>query len=164
MPQGGKTTASNRRKVHSQAKTLLQGGSNEANIRNRLCRLLDVLNCDEYRLEYPTGGGRADIYLPRQRTIIETKAIGGAEAPAGGNESPSEQLDRYMQAEIGKVRESLFADESDRSWVGILTDGKVWHSWSYVHRDNPSPQKEKARTCEAVQSGRVCVQVASAKV
>ncbi len=143
MPQGGKTTASNRRKVHSRANALLEGGSNEANIRNRLCRLLDVLNCDEYRLEYPTGGGRADIYLPRQRTIIETKAIGGAEAPAGGNESPSEQLDRYMQAEIGKVRESLFTNESDRSWTGILTDGRVWHSWSYVHRDNPSAQEEK---------------------
>ncbi len=148
MPQGSKTTAPIPRKALSRAKALLKGGSNEANIRNRLCRLLDVLNCDEYRLEYPTGGGRADIYLPRQRTIIETKAIGGAEAPAevpaGGNESPSEQLDRYMQAEIGKVRESLFADESDRSWIGILTDGKVWHSWSYVHRDNPSAQKEKA--------------------
>ncbi len=147
MPQGSKTTAPIPCEALSRAKALLNGGSNEANIRNRLCRLLDAL-ADEYILEHPIGGGRADIYLPRHRTIIETKAIGGAdapaEAPAGGNESPFEQLDRYMRAEIGGVRSSLFADESDRSWTGILTDGKVWHSWSYMHRDNPSPQKEKA--------------------
>ncbi|MCY4542318.1 MAG: hypothetical protein OXB95_07995 [Rhodobacteraceae bacterium] len=50
-----------------------------------------------------------------------------------------------MQAEIAEVRASLLAEESNRRWVGILTDGHVWHSWSYEHRDQPSAQTESSQ-------------------
>lgn len=123
-----------------------RSGPAEADIRNRICRLLEELGYEEYHLEY-RAGGRADVFLPRQRTVIETKAHGGADAPqapAGGGESPFQQLDRYLQHEIAEVRASLFRDESDRRWTGILTDGRIWHRWSYEHRDNPAAQPEGA--------------------
>lgn len=127
------------------ARRVLAPAGNEADIRNRICRLLDALGYDEYFLEYRAGRGDADIVLPRQRTIIETKARGRAvphQAPRAG-ETPFQQLDRYMQAEIRKERASLFADESERRWIGILTDGLAWHRWSYEHRDNPVAQPEE---------------------
>ena len=48
-----------------------------------------------------------------------------------------------MQAEIRKERESLFADESNRRWTGILTDGQCWHCWTWEHRDSPAAQTER---------------------
>ena len=46
----------------------------EADVRNDICSLLARLGFDEFHLEYRTQAGPVDIYLPRQRTIIETKA------------------------------------------------------------------------------------------
>ena len=128
----------------AQASRVPQAGPGEADIRNRICRLLDEFGFDEYHSEY-RAGGRAEIILPRLRTIIETKARGGADAPqvpGAGGESPFQQLDRYLQHEIAKVRQTVFGDESDRRWIGILTDGRVWHRWSYEHRDGPAAQSE----------------------
>ena len=48
----------------------------EADVRNNICRLLERLRFDEFHLEYRTRAGSMDIYLPRQRTVIETKAPG----------------------------------------------------------------------------------------
>lgn len=121
-------------------------GATEADIRSRICTLLEAMGLNEYYLEYRVDGGSADIYLPRLRTIIETKRRGSADCPhesQGVERSPFEQLNGYVQKEIFLVRSSLFRDENKKRWTGILTDGKVWHHWSYEHRDSPSAQLEK---------------------
>ncbi len=49
-------------------------------------------------------------------------------------ESPKEQLERYLRSEIAYERESLGLEgESKRDWIGIVTDGRVWHVWEYPH-------------------------------
>lgn len=133
--------------IHKAAERMLKipRGATEADIRARICTLLEALGQNEYYLEYNVGGGKADIYLPRLRTIIETKSRGKVDHPyeaQSGEHSPFDQLNRYVKGEITSVRTSLFRDESSRQWYGILTDGRVWHRWSYVHRDNPAPQEE----------------------
>ncbi len=127
------------------AQAVLDAAPPEANIRNRICNLLKAVGYDEFNLEYRIGIGSADIFLPRQRTIIETKTTGGADRPNDGSadrSSPFAQLDGYIQDEIANVQDSRFRDESDRRWVGILTDGRTWHSWSYEHREAPAAQPE----------------------
>ena len=123
---------------------LLKQTGSEADVRNSICRLLDILGFDEYHLEYWTATGPIDVYLPRQRTIIEVKAYGQANPHhIQDSESQFEQLNRYMHTEISKERSSLFRDEYTRSWTGILTDGRTWYRWTYEHRDNPTAQEEE---------------------
>lgn len=55
-------------------------GKPEDFIRKRIGELLGSLDV-EYEMSYPTDAGPADIYLPRRRTIIETKASGLADDP-----------------------------------------------------------------------------------
>ena len=120
------------------AKELLKhsGGKPEDFIRDRIGRLLDSLDI-EYEFSYLTNSGPADIYLPRRRTIIETKAKGLADDPdkpqiGYDNETPKEQLERYLHAEIAHERLCLSLEhQSNRPWKGILTDGRVWHVWGY---------------------------------
>ena len=123
------------------------GSDSEENVRVRICNLLTRMGYDEYHLEYSVGRRAADIFLPRHRIIIETKALHKADQPhkkpARDQDSPFEQLNHYLQTEIAKERASLFRDESDRRWTGLLTDGQVWHRWSYEHRDNPVAQEEE---------------------
>ena len=96
----------------------------------------------ENLLTYPTSSGPADIYLPRRRTIIETKVLGLADDPdkpqAGeSRETPKEQLERYMRAEIAYELTCLDLDKApNRAWTGILTDGRVWHIWRYPHEED----------------------------
>ena len=107
-------------------------------IRKRIGELLGSMDV-EYEIGYPTEAGPSDIYLPRQRTIIETKASGLADDPdraqaRKNDETPREQLERYLRSEIAYELTCLqFEDESDRPWTGILTDGRVWHIWRYAH-------------------------------
>ena len=120
-------------------------GETEADIRQRIGHLLTALGHDEFNLEFRVRAGAADIYLPRLRTIIEVKRTGRADHPdraQGGDRSPFRQLDGYLRSEIAAVRNSRLGDGSDRRWTGMLTDGKVWHRWSYEHRDNPAAQEE----------------------
>ena len=56
--------------------------------------------------------------------------------------SPFRQLDNYLRSEIAKARKNQSNEYSDRRWTGILTDGRVWHHWSYEHRDKPVVQIE----------------------
>ena len=108
----------------------------EDNVRRNVGDLLVSFGV-EYTLSYPTPGGPADLYLQRRRTIVETKARGLAGDPHApqareNNESPLEQLERYLLSELRRDKEMLAFDEhADRSWVGILTDGRVWHAWAY---------------------------------
>ena len=118
-------------------------GQNEDHIRKRIGSLLESLQVD-YELSYrsPYASGPADIYLPRRRTIIETKALGLADDPnkrqaRKNDETPKQQLDRYVYAEIAYELNSLpLEDVSNRPWTGILTDGQVWHVWTYPHEEN----------------------------
>lgn len=108
----------------------------EDNVRRNVGDLLGSFGV-EYTLSYPTPGGPADLYLQRRRIIIETKARGLAGDPHApqvreNNESPLEQLERYLLSELRRDREMFVFDEhAERQWVGILTDGRVWHAWVY---------------------------------
>ena len=110
----------------------------EDNVRRNVGDLLGSFGI-EYTLSYPTPGGPADLYLQRRRTIIETKARGLAGDPHApqareNNETPLQQLERYLLPELRRDKEMFaFEEDSDRHWVGILTDGWVWHAWLYDH-------------------------------
>ena len=125
------------------AKWLLErsAGRPEPQIQQRISDLLTSLGVDR-EVGFRTGDGEADIYLPRRRTIIETKALGLADHPDKPQarkkpESPKQQLERYLHSEISREIRSLpFEDNADRPWTGILTDGRVWHVWSYPHAKN----------------------------
>ena len=76
--------------------------------------------------------------------IIETKARGLAEDPhrpqGGDRESAKEQLDRYVLNEIREELGSFNWDPENRSndpWIGVVTDGRAWHSWRYPHTHDP---------------------------
>ena len=111
----------------------------EDNVRRNVGDLLASFGV-EYTLSYPTPGGPADLYLQRRRTIIETKARGLAGDPHApqareNNESPLQQLERYLLSELRRDKEMFaFDEDADRPWVGVLTDGRVWHAWLYDHR------------------------------
>ena len=113
-------------------------GLHEDNVRRKVGDLLGSFGI-EYTLSYPTPDGPADIYVQRRRTIIETKARGLAGDPHApqareNNETPLEQLERYLLSELRSEKEMLALEEhADRHWVGILTDGRVWHAWLYDH-------------------------------
>ena len=91
-------------------------------------------------------GGSIDIYVPHYRFIIETKARELAADPhkrqAGDRESPKQQLDRYVLSEIRTELSTFDWDPAGRRskqpWLGVVTDGTVWHAWLYPHDDNPA--------------------------
>ena len=126
------------------AGNLLSASSQAPEDRNRqnLGRLFDALRIDNL-LTYPTEAGPADLYLPRRRTVIETKKSGLAADPhrpqaREGSETPREQLERYLRAEIEREFgiPDLFDTEKERNrpWIGVLTDGRNWHAWRYSHQ------------------------------
>ena len=95
----------------------------------------------EFELGYPIGLGAADIYLPRRRIIIEAKRMGQVDDPNRRQsrplpETPKEQLERYLRTEIeNELRLAAPDEDTDMPWIGILTDGKVWHAWRYPHEE-----------------------------
>ncbi|MDE0303045.1 MAG: N-6 DNA methylase [Gammaproteobacteria bacterium] len=116
-------------------------GKPEDHVRKQIGLFLASLGI-EFELSYPTGSGPADIYLPRRRIIIETKQAGKADHPnrrqsRQNPESPKQQLERYLRAEIADELHSGSSDEGmDTPWTDILTDGKVWHVWRYPHEED----------------------------
>ena len=132
---------------------LLAGGGvrykRESNVVSDLVLLLSELGINYLDIEREYD--RIDIYLPRYRTIIEAKAKGGAARPterrSGAPESPEEQLERYVLAEISSERGRLpLSGElpSNVDWTGIITDGQHWHIYAYPHIENPH---EKRKYC-----------------
>lgn len=128
------------------ANSLLAGSarySREGNVVADISALLSEVGIDssEIEREHPAGNGRIDLYLPRYRTIIETKAKGKAADPdkpqSAMAESPREQMERYMAAEIQSELGRLPLDGEELSshaeWTGIVTDGQHWHVCSYPH-------------------------------
>ncbi len=128
------------------ANSLLAGSarySREGNVVADISALLSELgiNSSEIEREHPAGNGRIDLYLPRYRTIVETKARGKAADPSKAqsamSESPREQMERYVTEEIGSElgRLPLAGEElsCDAEWTGIVTDGQHWYVCSYPH-------------------------------
>ena len=132
------------------AKGLLGGSARytqEGNLAADLAFLLAEIGIDplEIEREHPSGRGRIDLYIPRYRTIFEMKAKGKAADPdekqPGREESPRQQLERYMQAEISAECERpplAGTPSSYEDWTGIVTDGRHWHVYSYPHVRDPT--------------------------
>ena len=129
------------------AQSLLDANPNrpEDRIRQDIGRLLDSLDIN-YLLTFRTRAGPADIFLPNRRVFIETKATGLADDPhraqARANpETPFEQLERYLKAELYDELVRLPLDKQpELPWTGIVTDGRVWHAWRFAHTDQPRPE------------------------
>ncbi len=108
----------------------------ERDIVTVVLRLLRALGVEESKEEHSRGAGRADIYLPRRRVFIEVKKAGAANQPLAsrsGSVSPFDQLERYVRAEIEHEIDQLPDQAPDRAWIGIVTDGQVWHVWEFPH-------------------------------
>ena len=125
----------------------------ESNVKLDLSQLIGVLGYGPVDNEHPIPDGSIDIYVPHHRVIIETKARGLAAAPhkpqGADRESPKQQLDRYVLSEIRTELSSFDWDPDDRSrqpWVGVVTDGTIWHSWRYPHEENPEVETIPAMT------------------
>ena len=127
-----------------QADAVFYATGGEANIRKSICGLLTALG-HYYVLEHETGAGRADIFLPRSRTIIETKDQGGAvwHQSHGRSESPLDQLSRYVRAIMRHEQNPKRYLAGHVKWTGMATDGQVWHHWSFENRPFALPQVER---------------------
>lgn len=126
--------------AYEAARRLIHGRRSrpEDNIRQDLGRLLDAIEIENL-ITYSTLDGPADLYLPRRRTVIETKKVGDADDPEKpqlreNNESPREQLERYLRSEMSRELGFLDLEGLDkRPWIGVVTDGCAWHAWRYAH-------------------------------
>ncbi|MCY4308984.1 MAG: N-6 DNA methylase [Rhodobacteraceae bacterium] len=93
------------------------------------------------------GDGEADIVLPQHRIVIETKRPGLANEPnlpqhRNNNESPFQQLERYVVALRSHFLNRFdLEDIGDRSWLGIVTDGRIWHVWRWPHRHGAAAEE-----------------------
>ncbi len=105
----------------------LRQGITESRVRQNICRILDDYDFENYT-EHPVRGGRVDIYMPRHRVVIETKA------PGSVSREDKAQVSRYVDR-LAKEEWGIFSnDEKLPDFTGILTDGQVWYAWKY-HTD-----------------------------
>lgn len=132
------------------AKRILESSQTklEEPIRREIISLLEALNV-ECIAPYQTDTGPADIYCPRYRLFVETKQRGNADNPDkpqygySNEETPKEQLERYLRSEIDREKGMLDLDDyGDKRWIGILTDGHVWHAWLYDHHTGAIAREE----------------------
>ena len=112
----------------------------EGNVQSDVEALLRAIGVGTIESHYQIGKDQADIYLPNRRTFIECKAFPKAATPEKqqdrkSRESPREQLDRYVKAEINNELSMLpgFSDVPNANWTGIITDGANWHVYTYPH-------------------------------
>lgn len=124
------------------ARTLLKGlPRNEATVRDQLVQLIRAMGLGEPQLEYRSGSGPIDTYLPERKVVIEIKKPPLAQNPHstrhGTGETPYEQLCRYVLAEraVSQAMPNLYGDRK-APWIGILTDGKHWHGWKWPENEN----------------------------
>ena len=119
----------------------LEENSNEAMIKDRIVKLLDVDDIS-YNLEYMSSVGPTDIHLMHRCTIIETKTAkrlekgpyepgSGSKKQAGEDESAHDQLVRYVSAI--KAQRLL---TPTLPWRGVVTDGRKWWIWEWRDADN----------------------------
>ena len=109
----------------------------EPKVQSGIEQICEALGYDVEREYSIAGAGRADLYLPTRRTIIETKGRGqaGPEKPGSrSNETQEQQCARYVQAENANEQASggLDHDEAARlPWQAMLTDGRQWWVWQW---------------------------------
>lgn len=92
-----------------------------------LRRILEEYQIEHYA-EHPAGNGRVDIYLPRHRLVIETKAPGAVSLE---NKSQVDRYVKYLASEEGQLLH--FDGKNPPSFTGVLTDGRTWYAWKYHH-------------------------------
>lgn len=130
------------REIHAR---LLQTTS-ETEVQADLRALLFAMDAPN-ELASHIGDGEADIVLPQHRIIIETKRPGLANDPhlpqhRNNNESPFQQLERYIIALRSHFLNRFdLEDLGDRSWLGIVTDGRIWHAWRWPHRSGAAAEE-----------------------
>ena len=132
---------------------------NESNVQLDLSQLIDALGYGPVENEHAIVDGFIDIYIPHHRVVIETKARGLADDPyrrqSGDRESPKEQLDRYVLSEIRKELYSFEWDPENRSrrvWIGVVTDGRAWHTWRYQHTHDPEVETIPSTTADSAEA------------
>ena len=117
-------------------------------------RLYIVLRCLFPDLEYPamaieggSGSGPMDIRL--LEVILEVKGKGKRHAThkyAGENETPEEQLLRYLKAprttNTGSDQQHLFPNLV-AEWKGVITDGIEWDFYDYDHENRQLDEVKK---------------------
>ena len=117
-------------------KALENQSQNEATLEHQIASALEHLGCD-YELQFNTGNGRCDIYLPSRRFVIEVKRPGSANPNGPGSkegETQFEQCARYIVADHERESLTLGLDavgEVDTPWVACLTDAKKWWVWEW---------------------------------
>ena len=119
------------------AEVLARRSKREAIVQSDIEQLCAALGYDVER-EYPiAGAGRADLYLPTRRTIIETKGRGqaGPEKPgSSGDETQEQQCARYILTESASDRGQGRPEpdaSADLPWQAMLTDGQRWWVWQW---------------------------------
>lgn len=115
----------------------------EANVRSDIVAMLREMDIGTIELEYQTGEGPVDIFLPNKSSFIEVKSYPNARDPdaikGGRSESIRQQLDRYVHAEI-EQEDILSPRDNQPSWIGIITDGRHWHFYEYPNVRNSTPE------------------------
>ena len=122
----------------------------EGNVQSDVEALLRSMGVGTIESHYQLASGQADIYLPNRRTFIECKAYPKAAKPDKEQsrktpESPRQQLDRYVRAEIESelhMMPGMSPGIPDGLWTGIVTDGSHWHVYRYAHESGAEGQPE----------------------
>ena len=108
----------------------------EPKVQSGIEQLCEALGYDVEREYSIAGAGRADLYIPTRRTVIETKGRGQAapDKPGSGDETQEQQCARYVQAENANDHRQVLS-ESDAAtslpWQAMLTDGRRWWVWQW---------------------------------
>lgn len=127
----------------------------EGNVQSDVEALLRAIGVGTIESQYQTGEGPADLYLPNRRCFIECKGYPAAKDPdkpqaRKESESPREQLDRYVRAQIASETRTLPIFESETQlampWTGIVTDGTHWHVYRYAHELPAAGDRESSKT------------------
>ena len=127
----------------------------EGNVQSDVEALLRAMDVGTIESQYQTGEGPADVYLPNRRCFIECKSYPAAKDPdkpqaRKESESPREQLDRYVHAQIASEIRMLPVFESEAQvavpWTGIVTDGTHWHVYRYAHELDATGEPESSET------------------
>lgn len=122
--------------------------TSEPDIKADLRSLLFAMGASN-ELEVQTGKGPADVFLPQHRVVIEIKSRGYAKAPhhpqaRENDETPFEQLERYVKALRSTYLNRLdLEDHGKRPWLGIVTDGRIWHLWRWPNRQNAQAETDQ---------------------
>ena len=125
----------------------------EGNVQSDVEALLRAIAVGTIESHYQLGSDQADIYLPNRRTFIECKPYPKAADPEKPQsrktpESPREQLDRYVHAEIEnelQLLPGLGTGVPDAPWLGIVTDGSHWHVYRYPHEADANGSLESSK-------------------